>query len=243
MEACDTDPAAISRELSRRLADFRPAPPADLVYRPLEYAGEIHEAYLRTWGRGRRRVVFLGMNPGPDGMGQTGVPFGEVAAVRDWMRLRGEVTAPGDAHPKRPVRGLAWTRREPSGARLWGLFEKKFGAPEAFFRDHIVWNYCPLLFFQNTAQGKNITPEQLPAAVMRPVETACDEALLALLGVWRPEFVVGVGRYAQRRAEIVTAGGGVRVVGLPHPSPANPGANGDWAGAAEATLVRAGVWA
>ena len=34
-----------------------------------------------------KRVVFLGMNPGPFGMAQVGVPFGEVAAVRDWLRI------------------------------------------------------------------------------------------------------------------------------------------------------------
>lgn len=235
-------PVACSRALSARLRSVAPASPADFVYRPTEYAREIHEAYLEIWGAGRKRVVFLGMNPGPDGMGQTGVPFGDVVAVRDWMRLRGEVTPPDGPHPKRPVLGLATTRREPSGARLWGLFEKRFGTPEAFFADAVVWNYCPLLFFENTPAGRNVTPEQLPAAVMRPIEAACDDALRGLADLWAPEWVVGVGRYAESRAKAALAGRDIRITRLEHPSPANPGANGDWSGRAEAALVAAGVW-
>lgn len=242
MPPSSTSPVAISRALGVRLGGLTFPTPADVVYRPTEYARPIHEAYLETYGAGRKRVLFLGMNPGPDGMGQTGVPFGDVVAVRDWMGLRGEVTPPGSTHPRRPVLGLAATRREPSGARLWGFFEKRFGTPGAFFADAMVWNYCPLLFFENTAAGRNVTPEQLPVAVMRPVEVACDEALRALVAVWRPEWVVGVGRYAEARAKAALAGVDVRITRLEHPSPANPGANGDWAGRAEAALVAAGVW-
>ena len=36
---------------------------------------------------GRKEAVFLGMNPGLWGMAQTGVPFGTVSLVRDWMGI------------------------------------------------------------------------------------------------------------------------------------------------------------
>ncbi|MCL1859942.1 MAG: single-stranded DNA-binding protein, partial [Proteobacteria bacterium] len=73
---------AAARELSATLGKMRFAPPVTHVYNPLDYAWNVHERYLRRYGDGRKRVVFLGMNPGPFGMAQTGVPFGEVAAVR-----------------------------------------------------------------------------------------------------------------------------------------------------------------
>lgn len=216
--------------------------PADLVYHPLEYAWPVHRAYLEKFAGGRKRIVFLGMNPGPYGMGQTGVPFGEVTAVRDWMGLRGEVTKPAGEHPAKPVEGLACARSEVSGKRLWSLFAEKFDTAEKFFADHYVHNYCPLLFLENTRLGRNVTPENLPVAVMAPVYSACDDYLRELVAVQRPEWVVGVGHFAEGRAKVALAGLPVRVASLPHPSPANPGANKDWAGAATKALVAQGVW-
>src|SRR4029079_1630247 len=100
-----------------------------------------HEKYLQKFGTGTKRVVFLGMNPGPYGMAQTGVPFGEIAAVRDWLGIECKVQRPEAEHTKRPVSGLDCARSEVSGQRLWGLFAENFGNPLNFFRDHIVMNY------------------------------------------------------------------------------------------------------
>ena len=72
-----------ARTLSDTLDSLRFAPPESHVYNPLTYAWAPNAAYLRRYGQGRKRVVFVGMNPGPFGMVQTGVPFGEIAAVRD----------------------------------------------------------------------------------------------------------------------------------------------------------------
>ena len=76
-----------AKACSRTLQGLTFAAPITHVYNPLVYAWDLHEAYVQLAGKGRKRVMFLGMNPGPFGMAQTGVPFGEVAAVRDWMRL------------------------------------------------------------------------------------------------------------------------------------------------------------
>lgn len=43
------------------------------VYNPVEYAAEIHCAYLEKFLTGPKSVLFIGMNPGPWGMVQTGV--------------------------------------------------------------------------------------------------------------------------------------------------------------------------
>ena len=68
----------VSRRLSERVSLLRFAPPVTHVYNPLDYARRSHEAYLKKYGSSLRRVVLVGMNPGPFGMAQTGVPFGDV---------------------------------------------------------------------------------------------------------------------------------------------------------------------
>jgi single-strand selective monofunctional uracil DNA glycosylase len=222
------------------LAGIRFSAPVTHVYDPLAYAWDVHAEYLRRFGAGRKRVVFLGMNPGPFGMTQTGVPFGEIPAVRDWLGLAGPVGRPHPEHPKRPVSGFACTRSEVSGRRLWGLFAARFTTPKAFFADHFVANYCPLVFME--ASGKNRTPDQLPAAERSAVEAACDRHLGRLAEILRPDWLVGVGRFADDRAQRALAGLKLRHAVIPHPSPANPQANRDWAGAATKAMLAQGVW-
>ena len=216
------------------------ADPVAHVYNPLEYAWRAHEAYLRRYGAGPKRVVFLGMNPGPFGMVQTGVPFGEIAAVRDWLGIRGEIGRPPREHPKRPITGFACVRSEVSGRRLWGLFSDRFGTAEAFFRDHFVVNYCPLAFMAST--GANITPDKLAAGERAALFDVCDEHLRATVRVLEPEWVIGVGDFAAKRAREALAGTGVHVDRVLHPSPASPLANRDWPGAATAQLRALGLW-
>ena len=85
---------AAARALSDTVDGMRFAAPVSHVYNPLDYAWAPNAAYLQRFGQGRKRVVFVGMNPGPFGMVQTGVPFGEIAAVRDWMGIEAEIVPP-----------------------------------------------------------------------------------------------------------------------------------------------------
>ena len=94
---------AIDKALSNEVGALNFQEPVTHVYNPLDYAWAPHQAYLDAFGEGRGRVLLLGMNPGPFGMGQTGVPFGDVAMVRDWLGIAGEVNKPANEHPKRPV--------------------------------------------------------------------------------------------------------------------------------------------
>ena len=236
----------ISRRLSRAVERLSFGPPVSWVYNPLRYARAVHEAYLARYGAAPRRVVFLGMNPGPWGMAQTGVPFGEVQAVRDWLGLHAPVSRPEREHPRRPVLGFDCPRSEVSGRRLWGLMRARFGTPEEFFAEHFVANYCPLLFLD--AGGANLTPDRLRAAERDSLLALCNTHLAEVLDFLQPEWGIGVGRFAeaclQRVRENLPArvSAGLRVGGIPHPSPANPSANRDWAGRAERTLVELGVW-
>jgi single-strand selective monofunctional uracil DNA glycosylase len=229
----------ISRALSRDVDRLSFAAPVTHVYNPLRYAAGLHEEYLRRYGGGRKAVVLVGMNPGPFGMAQTGVPFGDVSVVRDWLGLAGLVTKPPREHPKRPVLGLDCPRGEVSGTRLWGWARERFGTPDRFFDRFFVVNYCPLAFLE--ASGRNRTPDKLPASEQEPLFAACDEALRRIIGALGPRHVIGVGAFAARRAREALTGTDVELGTVLHPSPASPLANRGWAGAAEKQLLACGV--
>jgi single-strand selective monofunctional uracil DNA glycosylase len=214
--------------------------PVTHVYNPLEYAWAAHEIYLRRYGAGRKRVVLLGMNPGPFGMVQTGIPFGEIAAVRDWMGIRAPIGQPQHPHPKRPVEGFACHRSEVSGRRLWGFFAERFGCAADFFAEHFVVNYCPLAFFDGA--GRNVTPDKLPATQAASLFAACDAHLRQVVAALRPVWIIGVGDFAEKRARLGLEGHDVQFGRILHPSPASPAANRGWADAALKQLQALGVW-
>jgi len=237
-------PPLKSIQISRRLADavdaLHFADPVACVYNPLRYAAAPHEDYLRRYAaQTPRPVLLLGMNPGPFGMAQTGVPFGEVALVRDWLAIGGAVLQPEPMHPKRPIDGFACTRSEVSGARLWGWARARYTTPDAFFARFFVHNYCPLCFME--ASGRNLTPDKLPASEREPLFAACDDALRALVAHLKPEFLVGVGGFAEARLRAALPGFSGRFGRIPHPSPASPAANRGWATAAEQALLALGI--
>jgi len=214
--------------------------PVTFVYNPLVYAWAPHEAYLRKFADKPKRVVFLGMNPGPFGMVQTGVPFGEITSVRDWLQVGGPVGKPPREHPRRPVTGFSCNRSEVSRRRLWGLFAARFGKPENFFAEHLVMNYCPLAFLEET--GRNRTPDKLTAAERAPLFAACDNHLRASVEALRPKWLIGIGDFAWRRVQSVFPEGH-RVLGrILHPSPASPESNRNWAGLVTRQLEQLGVW-
>jgi single-strand selective monofunctional uracil DNA glycosylase len=231
--------AAAARDLVREITPLRFGPPAACVYNPLDYARRSHARYVASYGASHKRVVFLGMNPGPFGMAQTGVPFGEVRHVRDWLGIETPVGSPPNPHPKRPIEGFACPRSEVSGSRLWGAVAAHWGSPERFFAHHYVANYCPLLFLE--ASGRNRTPDRLPAHEQERLFAACDRHLLRLVDALGPEWVVGVGAFAAQRARSVLGDAGPQIGRITHPSPANPRAARDWAGAAARELAALGL--
>ncbi len=230
------DLLSVFETLSGRLKRLRFGGAVAYVYNPLEYAWPVVKEYVERYGRGPKEVVFLGMNPGPFGMAQTGVPFGEIAAVRDYLRLDGKITPPKKFHEKRPVLGFDCTRSEVSGARLWGAIAKRHPRPETFFQRAFVLNYCPLLFLGES--GANLTPDKLVPAERKALEDICDDALAESFAALGAKRVVGVGQYAAKRASLVT---GEEVACIPHPSPASPLANRGWDQAARAALESAGL--
>ena len=233
---------ASTQRLADDLRDLEFSPPVAYVYRTLDYTWDAHRLYLERFGKGNKRVVFLGMNPGPFGMAQTGVPFGEVAAVRGWMGIETAIGKPDPEHPKRPVEGFQCQRSEVSGRRLWGLFAGRFENAADFFKDHFVLNYCPLVWMSST--GANLTPDKLAAVEMAPVEAACLKHLQEVIALLKPSCLIGVGGFAEERLRRAAAANGSKaMIGrILHPSPASPAANRGWAEAAGKQLAELGVW-
>jgi single-strand selective monofunctional uracil DNA glycosylase len=229
-----------TRRLARAVDLLHFSPPVRYVYNPLRYASGSTERYVETYATRGAEVVFLGMNPGPWGMAQTGVPFGEVEAVRDWLHVEGRVSAPAVVHSRVPVRGFDCPRSEVSGRRLWGLARERFDEARNMIGHWFVANYCPLLFLDG--EGRNITPDRLNAPDRAALFPICDRHLAAVLAALQPRWAVGVGTFARRRLEVVAGPLGIEVTSILHPSPASPAANQGWARQARAALTAAKIW-
>lgn len=215
--------------------------PVSWKYNPLDYAWSAHEYYVKKYAKSTCQVLFLGMNPGPYGMAQTGVPFGEIASVRDWLGIETEIAKPANEHPKRPVEGFECTKSEVSGRRLWGLFASRFTTPQEFFRTHFVTNYCPLVFMDDG--GRNITPDKLKRDDSVRLNLICDQHLRRIILALKPDVLVGVGAFAEQCLRRVTGDNSAfRISRILHPSPASPAANRDWEGTVVQQLIDSGIW-
>ena len=230
-----------AQELSKQAGRLKFSAPVTHVYNPLDYAWAAHEMYLKKFGGGKKRVVFLGMNPGPFGMAQTGIPFGEITAARAWLNISAPVKKPAREHPRRPILGWDCPRSEVSGRRLWKLFSERFGTPEKFFAEHFVENFCPLAFL--SATGSNVTPDKICNTARARLEKICHRHLRRVLEIFEPEWLIGIGAFARKQGELAAAGTKVRVGQILHPSPASPKANrNDWGRTVTQELVALNVW-
>ena len=233
------DLTAITRRLVDDLAGLELESPA-YVYRPLDYAWEVHGEWIERYGGAPKKVLLLGMNPGPFGMAQTGIPFGSVAMVRDWLDLAPRpIEQPPCQHPKKPVLGFDCPREEVSGARLWGWARDRFESPQRFLADFWVSNYCPLLFLDEG--GRNLTPDKLRASERAALDEPCGRALRDLVVALGFEWAIGVGVYAEARLREACSDLNVHIARILHPSPASPAANRGWARAVDRQLAELGV--
>ena len=200
------------------------------VTNPLNYAWQYHESYLKQYSGLGAKTLLLGMNPGPYGMAQCGVPFGATNIAKNFLNITGKVTDPSGRHPKRPVEGLDFERQEISGTRLWGLLKDIWRTPVNIHKNVFLVNHCPLLLLSES--GKNITPDKISGNAVKKLLKACDEHLKEVvieMGITR---VIGVGKYAEKRALLALNGLDVEITTCWHPSPASPLANrndgADW---------------
>ena len=239
---------AASRSLARACDKIDFSDFATHTYNPLVYARAAHENYLRRADSfaAAPRALFLGMNPGPWGMAQTGVPFGEIGAARDWLRIEGEIGKPKNESARRRIDGWRCARAEVSGRRLWGLFRARSESARDFLRGHFVLNYCPLLFLRDDGKTcRNLTPDKLPRRLSEPLFAACDAHLRAVIAALAPRFLIGVGAFAESRlaaAQNPDSKNAVVVGRILHPSPANPAANKNFEETATRQLRALGAW-
>jgi single-strand selective monofunctional uracil DNA glycosylase len=242
METIASQLIQVGQELADELRPLRFSDPVSHTYLTVDYARSGYEAYLKTYANSKKRTLLLGMNPGPYGMAQTGVPFGEISSVRGWMKLSPEIGKPDNEHPKRKVTGMDCPKSEVSGRRLWGLFADRFSSAEDFFKDHLVINFCPLIWMKDT--GANLTPDKIRSTEMSSVDTACQKHLRRIIEILEPEYLIGVGAYAENQMQAAQEHlGTTATIGkILHPSPASPAANRGWAEVAERQLKELGVW-
>ncbi len=232
---------AAGKELSQKVDSLKFTKPTTHIYNPLSYAWNAHEAYIRKCGNSPKKVLFMGMNPGPFGMAQTGIPFGQIEHVRDWIGVSCTVDKPKNEHPKRLIEGFNCTRSEVSGQRLWGFFKEQFTSAEHFFESHYVLNYCPLVFME--ASGKNRTPDKLPVSESDELYRLCDQHLFSVVQALQVEWVIGVGVFAEERAKnALKEIASLKFGRILHPSPASPAANKGWGEKALAQLNAMEVW-
>jgi len=225
----------ISKKLAHSVSNLSFEKPVFYTYNPLEYAFNTHCDYLKKYGYSKHGILFLGMNPGPWGMLQTGIPFGQIDYVKNWLKIKGEIFSPAKEHPKRLIEGFSCRRREVSGERLWNWISKLFRTPSNFFENFFVSNYCPLAFLEES--GRNRIPEKLPLAERKALFTICDESLVELVKIMDTKVVVGIGKFAEKRAKIALKGLDISVFSILHPSPASPAANRGWAPQASKQMV------
>merc|ERR1711936_687488 len=70
------------------------------ILNPLDYALDPHINFLKKCLSGPRRVMFVGLNPGPWGMCQTGIPFGDVDQCKHFLNVTGHVLKPENTPSK-----------------------------------------------------------------------------------------------------------------------------------------------
>jgi single-strand selective monofunctional uracil DNA glycosylase len=214
-----------TQELRRDVEQLK-FPESLYVYDPLVYAWQPHRMYLENYCSHPVPLFLLGMNPGPFGMAQTGVPFGEVTAVKEFLHITAPVGKPEKEHPKRPVDGFSCKRSEVSGRRLWGFLESYYHTAAVCFTHLVVMNYCPLVFMDGGPTGKNVTPDKLGKEMEGRLDAICLSYLKDCVSFYHPSLLVGIGQYAKKKLETVSDG--VPVDSLIHPSPGNPQANKGW---------------
>jgi single-strand selective monofunctional uracil DNA glycosylase len=223
----------------KALKKLKFGPPVTHVYNPLEYARSAFDVYLRRYGGRPKEVILVGMNPGPWGMAQTGIPFGEINAVKEWLGIETSVEQPAKIHAKRPVYGFQCTRSEVSGKRLWGWAKEMFETPDSFFSRFFVTNYCPLMFIEE--DGRNRTPNNIRMAERKPLLSICDQALQETILQLKPRYVVGIGEFTADRARAALSEQDVIIGRITHPSPANPKANKGWETQIMRELLQLGI--
>ncbi|XP_077300242.1 single-strand-selective monofunctional uracil-DNA glycosylase [Arctopsyche grandis] len=212
--------------LNSGLKDLKFSEPVKFIYNPTVYAFDPFKNYIEKFGNVEKKILFLGMNPGPFGMSQTGVPFGEINAVKSWLDIKGKVGKPDVECSSRLVLGFDCQRSEVSGKRFWDLAKTLCDTPETFFKNCFVFNYCPLQFI--AINGKNVTPTDLKKQESDTLNRLCDTSLIETIRILNSKIVIGIGKFAEKQLKkVLVDNNTIEIYSIPHPSPRATN-NTDW---------------
>ena len=227
------------------------------VWNPGRYGERWHRRFRETYPPGPNPVLLLGLNPGPYGMGQTGIPFTDIRRLESDLpelaaRLRtdGEsIGLPGLAPPD--LRRRLDRTFESSSIRVYRFLRLAGGSAGAGWRRVVAANPCPMLFMEGTV---NRTPADLRRALRKrggrlERVTArleeCDqlrrECAREAVRVLEPRGVILLGRNIQEALAGDPSLGAVPggVLAWEHPARAVPDA---WAGGLVRAVRRRGWW-
>jgi len=213
----------LSNELSKQMDELTFSLPVKYVYNPLSYSFLTYLQYLNRINFNDVNI-YIGINPGPYGMSQTGIPFGDYYFVKNFLNIKKEklLNLPL-THHKKPIYGFDINKREASGKRLWAFFQDIYKDQEIFFKNNIILNYCPLCFLNE--EGNNITPDKLIKEERNILYKICDDYLNKSINLFKFKSVIGIGNFAYNRAKIL----GYNALKIGHPSPLNiKGSGGRW---------------
>ena len=223
--------AAASR-LRHELRGLRFGPPVSHVYDPLDYARRGYESYVRAFANAPKRVLFVGMNPGPvrDGADRRAVrrrPDGARLAAASRRRSAG----------RRP--STRSDRCRASRVRAARSAAPASGAPSRSASASRSAS-SPTTSSRTTARSRSsrraaaiARPTSCPSASARRCFAPATRTCAGWCAALEPEWVIGIGAFAEARAREALPG--ARVGRITHPSPANPRAQENWGGAGAAT--------
>ncbi|XP_073819638.1 uncharacterized protein isoform X2 [Musca autumnalis] len=166
-----------------------------IIYNPLDYdAAKIHKDYLKRYLKGPKRVLFVTMNPASHGELQTGIPFGHMPTIREYMKLKSTIIDSPVPHPSEDEE----QERENNSIYFWQMIREIFYSQNfflsKFFQQRFVHSFCPLAFIDGEKQF--VTLENLPDKTYRKeVTKACVHILEKQLKLLQPDMVIVMGGY------------------------------------------------
>jgi single-strand selective monofunctional uracil DNA glycosylase len=211
------------------------------IWNPGLYAASWHALFRKEYPASAGCILVFGLNPGPYGMAQTGIPFTDLKRLREHLpRLakgleRRGCSLAGVGLAPRSLRPYLSRTFESSAVRVYRFLSRGWGSAEDGWRSVVVANPCSLLFMD--AAGENRTPADLVGAVSRRtgslvaarrLRERCNAlrrlAAREAVRVLSPRGVVLLGKDAQRAMQtgIAPLLGPDSILGWEHPARAVP---------------------
>jgi len=195
------------------------------VWNPALYALDIYQEYLTKFPPEPGAILALGLNPGPYGMAQTGIPFTDCRTASGALGM--EMTIPGKAPDDlisrlKKANGKWRGTYERSSLGMYRFLILAWGDIKTAYRNWFVGNPCPLLFLD--PERWNVTPADPRLRRMKEVGELRQRAVIGFSEILNPRGIVCFGKdVAKAVGEVaIRQVGPDRVVFYEHPARAVP---------------------